>query len=680
MIVGVSAAVGARRFGMFAPPRDRSWFEAARAGDVTIAGRLDGPVRQTRRGWRTRLTFSTGGIAQKAQVWLPKGRSVADLEPGKLTAISGKLRPPRRPRNPGDFDEAAALAAAGCGWVLHARVVAVSSSAVPAVFLPWVWAQRARLSAEEAYRRRLPAERAALLAGIALGDAGALSDELARAVRDAGATHLLVASGSNVGFAAAAALLLGLAAGLRPPARGALALALAGFYTLMAGADPPCVRSWVMLAAVLTARGLGRETTGAAALTFAAAVLLLVDPASALSPSAVMSVGACAAILWAGSAAERAVPESWPSFARAGAVVFLGSIAVAVALWPLWIEVFGRASLVGPLVNIILVPLSGPLLAGGFALWAADAWLPVAAPTAARLAGAGLWLFERTCVRAAALPWAAVELRPWTHLEIAAWCLFLAAILAWPRRRACLSFVFSAAAVLLVGRALKTSPPVSVLFLTDGSALARFNGGPAVHLGPKPPHAVARRAARVLGAGSLECAAVGGPWILRLGRVSLLIGNPSGSAVRSGDGAFAIIEAPRAFEVVTDGDTFLVQDPLRPGVRLGSHFPQRGQARFVTDAVARALAAQGARRERGDGGAKAHGPLPAQRRLRDRVGRRRHDAGGGARGRSARNPASGSEHRDVGLSLRDRGDRSAPLLGRGSFGPLRRGGALDVLG
>lgn len=609
--------------------------EAGYAGPVRVSGRLDAPVRQTRRGWRTRLVFASPSGIQRALVWLPRGRGVADLEKGREAMISGKLRPPRRPRDPGDFDEAGVLEASGCAWVLHAHEVVVSSNA-DARFLPWAWAQRARLSAEAAYGRRLPPERAALLAGIALGDAGALSNELAKAVRDAGATHLLVASGSNIGFAAAAAALLGLAAGLRPRPRAVLTLGVAGFYTLMAGADPPCVRAWVMLAAAIGARSLGREITASTALIFAAAVMLVVDPASALSPSAIMSVGACAAIIWAGGAAEQAAPAGWPWLARSALALFLISIAIAVALWPLWVYVFGRASLVGPLANVILVPLSGPLLAGGFVLWATDAWLPAAAPLAAKCVGFGLWIFERTCVRAAALPWAAVELRPWTGVEIAAWLLLLGALGAYPRKRVTSALALSALMVFALGRAFAPRPPVSAVFLTDGSVLLRFNGGPAWHLGPKPPRAKSRQAARALGAGDLGRVAVGGPWRLRLGTLEIIMGGcngkPSLRSTKGARGPFAIIESPRAsaFELVTDGNSYSIEDLLRPGVRLSPHFPQRGQDRCVTDAGARPVIAQGARRTRGDGGANAVGAVPARRRSRHRARRRRDHAPGRA--------------------------------------------------
>ncbi len=306
------AAALAARAGAFRPPRDLALALTARAGPAELEGRLDGPARETARGWRTTLRFDAASGPQRALVWLPRGRGVDDLSPGRRVAVTGLLRPPRRPRDPGDFDEEAALRAQGAGWVLHARAVAVASEPVPGPWRPWAWAQDARLAAERAFRRRLTPGRAALLAGLTLGDAGALPRDLRDAVRDAGATHLLVASGSNVGFAAAAGAGLALAAGAGPPLVGAAALACAGFYTLMAGGDPPCARAWLMLAAAVLARLLGRLAPASACLTAAAFALLLLDPAAALSPSGVMSVGACAAVLAAGGRVERALPPAWP--------------------------------------------------------------------------------------------------------------------------------------------------------------------------------------------------------------------------------------------------------------------------------------------------------------------------------------------------------------------------------
>lgn len=431
---GACLALFARRAGAFDPPRDPSLVPGAKSAPVVLEGRLDGPVRRTARGWRVRFAFDAPSGPQRAQLWIAKARPVADLRPGSPVRVRGKLRPPFAPRLKGGFDETAALAAQGCGWVLHGAGVEVLGPSPPA-WRPWARAQDARLSASAAFARRLPPPRAALLSGLALGDAGGLPKDLARAVRDAGATHLLVASGSNVGFAAAAALLAGLALGLRPAPRLLGAVVAAGFYTLMAGADPPCVRAWVMLACASAARLAGRLTSASAALTLAAALMLLGDPASALSTSALMSFGACAALIAVGGAAEGALPEGWPRAARAAVALAAGSVAVSAALLPLWAEIFGRVSLAGPLTNLLLVPLSGPLLAGGFLLWAADAWCPAAAGPAASALDLGLGFFEGVCRAAAAAPWATVPVRPFSAVELAAWLAAWAAFLAWAARR-----------------------------------------------------------------------------------------------------------------------------------------------------------------------------------------------------------------------------------------------------
>ncbi|MEK7383066.1 MAG: ComEC/Rec2 family competence protein, partial [Elusimicrobiota bacterium] len=258
-----------------------------------------------------------------------------------------------------------------------------------------------------------------------------------------------------------------------------------------------------------------------------------------------------------------------------------GSVAVTVVLWPLFAATFGRASVVGPLANIALIPLAGFLMWAGFALWGLNSMVPRAAGPAALLTDFGLGLFEKICRRAAAWPWGTVELRTWTAVELAAYALALVAICSWPRRRRAVILAGISLSVWGCGGLFSRPPALSVAFLSrpPGTALVRFCGGRAWFVGPRPPTLAARKAAAALGAGPIERVVTGRTVRVRLGRTEILIGDPRGPAARTGQGPFAIIGEPRGgwLEAQTDGDSLRVHASSPTGLRLGPPLSQRIQ-------------------------------------------------------------------------------------------------------
>jgi hypothetical protein len=133
-----AAAFAARRSGALSPARDPAW--ARVRGSAVIEGRLAGPVRRSRAGWRTLLEFPSATGPQRAQLWLPTGADPTAFEPGRAAVVRGRLRPPRRPRDPGDDDEEARATAAGAAWVLRAEAASVSTETASAAWLPADWA------------------------------------------------------------------------------------------------------------------------------------------------------------------------------------------------------------------------------------------------------------------------------------------------------------------------------------------------------------------------------------------------------------------------------------------------------------------------------------------------------------------------------------------------------------
>jgi ComEC/Rec2-related protein len=381
--------------------------------DVNISGILVSPVRRARMGWWTLIDFSSGTISSRAQLWLPTAVDPVPYEPGRTVEVTGQLRRARRPRNPGDYNEQSRLEALGAVWVLRASHAQVSAGSPPPQWLAHDLAQRVKLGIEASFYRQLSIPRAALLSGILLGDIGGLGREDSVAIRNSGGTHLLVVSGLKVSFIAAIAVSLGLALGLAPGLRSLLAISVGGFYTLMAACDPPSLRAWMMLTAGAGARTLDRAISPSASLTLAAFILLMADPAAALSPGSLMSFGGTAALLAVVRRLEATAPTYWPRVLRHVWVLVGINLAITIALWPLFAAVFGRGSLIGPLANVALVPIACSLMGSGLILWVFDRCIPVAAYPIVQITDYGLSLFEMVCRWAAHYPWSSIELRQW---------------------------------------------------------------------------------------------------------------------------------------------------------------------------------------------------------------------------------------------------------------------------
>ena len=162
-------------------------------------------------------------------------------------------------------------------------------------------------------------------------------------------------------------------------------------YVLFAGASPSVVRAAAMAGVVLLARETGRAGRAAAALGWAAALLLLADPQLVLDPGFQLSTLATGGILaWASRWTERIGSLAGGRVPRWLAESLGVSLAAQAATLPVVLLTFGRLALVSPAVNLLIVPLVAPAmgaalvallggavaLAGGPAIVATIAGLP----------------------------------------------------------------------------------------------------------------------------------------------------------------------------------------------------------------------------------------------------------------------------------------------------------------
>ena len=564
---------------------------------IVIQGRVVSPLKEDFRGQKMFLSAQTlcgRPFAPKLLAYLPRGTDWSGLRPGMPVELSGRLRRPRSPRNPGEFDERSFLEDRGASGIINAESLRILGP-VP---WPWrlkAWAEGARRSLEGFFQRALPADEARVFSGLTLGFKGPLRRDWNRAVQDAGAMHLLVPSGAKVAFVMLGAALLAAWLGLCPAWRLVLVELCGGFYTLMVGADAPYTRAFWGGTALGICQLAGRDSGAFQAMTLAAILTLLWDPRELFGAGFQMTYAAVLGLVVAMPGFKNLTP-GLPRQLRGLICVALVSVIVQVMLWPTFANTFGRGSLVGVLANILLVPASGILMTAGFGAWGAGSWHEAATPILGRALGWLARLFVQVCRLFAALPGAARDLSPMSPTAIAVYYLLAFSLLVLPRWRAALALA-AAGLLLWAGAAAAgrlTAPAVRVLFLRlppAHPALICFADGRRWLVDPGGKASAVSRALRSRGIARLDRLVLTGPWpqkardrllrslswreALRVAApwrlcekdICFEFGGPRGPRVLRGEVQFGII--PRrlklgAVEVLTDGRRAGIRFPCQP--------------------------------------------------------------------------------------------------------------------
>ena len=268
------------------------------------------------------------------------------------------------------------------------------------------------LRAAHALRRRfaaaasesLPADQAAMLPALVLGDTAAIPATTTQTFRTAGLTHLTAVSGANVAIVCGAVLL---AAGLIGP-RAASVLAgvtLAGFVVIV---EPTAsvLRAAVMGAIALLALLTNRRRQALPALSATVLLLMVIAPELAVDIGFALSVLATGALVvvapvWSARLAAR----GWPKpLADALSVATAAQLATA----PLVAAVSGQLSVVALAANLVVAPVIPLITVLGTAAAAVCPLVPAVAGLVIRFTGPELWWLLRVAEISAAIPGAAI--------------------------------------------------------------------------------------------------------------------------------------------------------------------------------------------------------------------------------------------------------------------------------
>lgn len=469
---------------------ERRWPEARHNEELGVRGHIvslpEINVTTDRKGepartWRFQFQPLDESMPLTRVSWY---RSEADLRGGECWQLSLRMKTPHGSFNPGGFDYEAWLFRLGIGATATVksgeRCADNNGSAV----------LKLRQRIVEKIQVWLPKHPAtALVTALVVGDDSGLSDADWDVFRLTGTSHLVVISGFNIGIVAGVAFFLCRwlwclwpSLCLRLPAQkaGMLGSALAaGFYSLLAGFEPPVLRALLMLLFMLAALWMNRLSQVSRVLALAWLAILLFDPFAVMSPGLWLSFGAVAAIFYLATGRLRAV--GWlRSF-------ILIQLMLSLALAPLTLYFFHGASVAGPLVNLLAVPLFA-LLTPLLLLAVLLAWLwPWAGLPLLHMAAEALWQFRLALEAMASQPglWQSASPAPAALLLSALGVLLLFAprrLPLWPLALLCfVPLLFPPSQSPREGlemTALDVGQGLAVVLRTQNHALL-FDAGPA---------------------------------------------------------------------------------------------------------------------------------------------------------------------------------------------------------
>ena len=265
-------------------------------------------------------------------------------------------------------------------------------------------AHRVRAGFAESARAVLPAEQAAMLPALVLGDTSAVSGRVTAEFRAAGLTHLTAVSGANVTIVCGAVLLSAAVVGPRC-AVAAAAVALVAFVIVVLP-SASVLRAAVMAAITLLAMVSHRRRQAIPALAASVLGLVVAAPELAVDAGFALSVAATAALIVIAPAwSRRLTARGWPK-PLADAVSIATAAQVVTA--PLIAGISGRLSLVSIAANLAVAVVIPPITVLGTVAAALGACWPDGAQLLIRFAGPEVWWLLEVARWSAAVPGSAV--------------------------------------------------------------------------------------------------------------------------------------------------------------------------------------------------------------------------------------------------------------------------------
>ena len=282
-----------------------------------------------------------------------------DFHPGERWRFGVKLKRPWGLANPGAFNVQTWYAYSGIdatGSVKNGRATPLKNASVSSLN-HHLYRQDISNALQES---ELQENVKGVLRALTVADKSGIDNQLWSLFQFYGINHLLVISGMHVGIMGGLGFIVGAVLGRLLYMVGAVriaavtaaltALVFATAYAALAGFSLPTVRALCMLTCFVVAALFGRGSLAGDKLLFAAVVVVIVSPLSAIGSGFWLSFSAVACLLWL---------SQWRPGTKLHLRLLHTHVYMALAMIPLGGWWFGGVSILAALANMAMIPLVG---------------------------------------------------------------------------------------------------------------------------------------------------------------------------------------------------------------------------------------------------------------------------------------------------------------------------------
>lgn len=262
-------------------------------------------------------------------------------------------------------------------------------------------AEQVRNKYEAYMAQAMPKQDAAAIFAMLFGGYQGIRPELLEAFTVTGIVHILSVSGSHITLMAGTANIVGCFLHMSPRATAALATGVILFYSLLAGAIPPVIRSALMGILTLLALTAGRERDAQHILGLVALGLLLYSPLWLFDISFQLSFGATAGLLYLAPPLRERLRKKLPVFVADSLAVTIGAQLTVLPIIAWYFNVLSLSSL---LANLVIAPIVEWIIVAGLLAGLLASLIPLAGKAVFLLASVVLGLVYELSRWVAAFP------------------------------------------------------------------------------------------------------------------------------------------------------------------------------------------------------------------------------------------------------------------------------------